>query len=353
MKRNLVSSGARINRGTLDAKLGILKVALTSNVAVEQAGYLVMGGHYISAFDGEVGVNVHLPENLPSACVSAKPFTELVKKGGDSTVELELQENNLHFKCGRTKAALPTKELNAPLSPEEIEGLEWFPIPKDFIMGLTLCAESAATDISRGVLTCVMCERSALTGCDSYRLMRFELEEALPDEVESPLFIPASKVQAISKHEVVSFAVGHGMIHFSNAEKDYLSVSLLSGNYPSIKRVIDDAKGGEPITVPAPRLFDALMRIEPLASESSIGKEVELSFDGDILLCKVASDSGWASESVKGCENPTGEALKFRMHIHHLKTILGMGVSGSIVNSKGTLLFQEHRVSYVACKISD
>ncbi len=353
MKRKATVGLRGVSRQELDAKLSMIKIALTQNVAVEFSGHLIMEGHYISAFDGEVGMHAFINSELPSACVQAKPLLELVKKGSASTVELEVQEGVLHFKCGKTKAALPTKEMENPLPIGTIQGETWMKLPKGFNEGFALCASVAAKDISRGVLTCVMCEGDTMTGCDTYRLLQYTIDEPFPKGIETPLFIPASRVLPVIKHDAQRFAINHGMFHFVNGEGDYLSISGLSGNYPPIKNVIESAKSGTKISFPN-KLGDALARIEALASESSIGKEVEITLDGELLECKAQSSGGWAKESLTGADAGDEGSIKFRAHIHHLKTIFEIGGGETAINSGNTLFFEiEGKVLYVVCKIAE
>lgn len=337
-----------VGRGELDVKLAILSAALRGkDTAIEQVGHIMLGGNYISAYDGEVSVHAYVEAELPSTCVHAKPFIDLVKRASDANLSLLLEGDNLVIKGGRSRATLPTKHLSHPFPISEMHNLEWVELPANFTPTLISCAQASSTDASGGILTYVRFEGGEMVGCDRHRLTRKTISDlGLP-----PIYIPASKVSVIAKHKPSSIAQGHGMLHFLSQDGDCLSIAMrASGNYPNIQRVIDVSSDGSVIVLPTAALFEALERCEVVASESDAGHQVSVAITDGKMVCSASSQHGKVVESMP-CDYEGGE-ISFSIHIEHLKVVLTSGVDGTCVNSERMLKFEANGFEYVVCKAS-
>ena len=339
------SKQSKGNRGELDLKLGVVRGAMAANAAIEQAGYVMLGEGYLSAFDGEVSIHAYIETPLPKACVMAKPFMELVKRGAADQVELKMVGDQLHFKCGRTTATLPTKQLTHPFPVSMMNDLEWFDIPNGFLSALSVCASACSTDISDGLLTTVKTRGNELYGCDRFRLAHYALAV---EPFAGWLYIPSSKVPLISKHEPDSLAVEQGMLHFLNKQGDCVSVATMTGTYPDAEKVLKQASTGPKLDLPTGPLADALGRVEILAQESAVGRQVAVTIENGELICTAQSQYGWVKEVVPCTYD--GKLISFHVHAEHLKYILNSGVGGQVVNSETMLKFESEGLEYVVCK---
>jgi DNA polymerase III subunit beta len=240
-----------------------------------------------------------------STTVPADRFARLVDlMPQGAQVSLQLKENELHVRCGRSSYHLPT--LSADIFPQISELRN----PIAFSLGCLdvkrLFGEPArviASNRGRVYLEggCLSCEKGDLivTGTDALRLVRINLTSDA--RFDGRYIVPKAAMNEIVKlasEGEIAFRCSSNLIEVKTSQCVFTS-KLIDSTYPDLTNIIPDPSQTF-ITVAREEFTVALTRLSGMANEfSSINLEWK---DGEDHIDMSVSGDGTGSEYV-GCES--------------------------------------------------
>jgi len=307
----------------LDA-INKIKPGISSNSIVEQSDLILFDETRLVSYNDEVAVSVPFESGIKGGIPSTE-LAKLLQKLTKDEIEVSQEEDQLVLKCGNTKAGLRIQEVEMPPLDFDSEKIEWHDLPKDFADAIKFCLFSAATDISKGVLTCLLVSKNVVASCDNYRLSRYEMS----GEVSEDLLIPNEAAKTLFNHRSDSFAKAFNWIHFDNSDEIVFSCRMMDGEYPDISKLFDVE--GEELVIPK-ELKDVLARTEILASDTEVGKKIMITLSKGKMTCRGESIAGWVTETINA--KYAGKKMSFEVDPLHLSQILDHADIAKVSDSK-------------------
>lgn len=328
----------KINKKTILKALEIVKPGLANKEMIEQTTSFCFIKGSVVTYNDEVSVSCPVKGIDLEGAVNAIELHSFISKVRTEEFDLEVKENEILLKAGRSKAGL-TLQSEVLLPIEEIGKIKkWKPIPEDFLEALKFTMGSCSNNMSDPKLTCVHVNKTILEAADNFRLAYYELKDKLTIK---PFLLPASSCSKVIKMNPLEIAEGEGWIHFKTKEKAILSCRLFEENYVNTSPLLNVE--GKAILFPK-TIIDILERAEIFSKRDFILEEqVNIRLENKKLLIKSQSDSGWFEEKAK--VNYSGDAVEFIISPYLLKAILNK-TTKAILGS-GRLMFEEKNWKYI------
>ena len=271
---------------------------------IDGADQLLFTGASVSSYNGEIAVSAPCDMQGVSFSVKGVDFYNLVSRMSDVTLSLEVVDNKVKLKAGRTKASMSlldsTKVLEL-VKDLNLASLEYEKLSDEFIEGVRICALAGNVEPIRGVAVGKCGDTSAIYETDNTRVCINVLPETMtPFWVDDGTFNDALKV-GTPKEYSVSAAWLHlkyedGTV-FSAKRKDHSAYPFteLAGFLGSYKEAAPLANGRLPSNI-----SEAVSRVAILASgsENKNARLVELTFNKDELGLYAVKQGGEASETI-------------------------------------------------------
>ncbi len=328
----------KINKKTILKALEIVKPGLANKEMIEQTtSFCFIKGNVIT-YNDEVSVSCPVKDIDLEGAVNATELYSFINKVKTEEFDLEVKENEILLKAGRSKAGL-TLQSEVLLPIEEIGKVKkWKAIPEDFLEALRFTMGSCSTNMSDPKLTCVHVNKTILEAADNFRFAYYELENKLSVKA---FLLPASSCSKVIKMKPVSIAEGEGWIHFRTKEKAVLSCRLFEEKYVNTTPLLKVK--GKPILFPK-TIIGILERAEIFSKRDfMLDEQVTIRLENKKLLMKSQSDSGWFEEKDK--VNYSGDSVEFVISPYLLKDILNK--TNKAILGTNRLMFEEKNWKYV------
>ena len=329
--------------------LSFIKPGIASGSIIEQSDLVLMDENRLVSYNDEIAVSHPYPIGYTGG-VYANELHKLLQKLPTDKIEIgeaeEDGQNQLVLRCDSVEAGFNiVKDVTVPeLGIDEIDN--WMELPSDFCHGAEFCVSSAATDITKGILTCINAKEKVIMSCDNFRATKYHLKDGLPEGVI--LNIPRTATKELSKYAPKEVAWDDNWIHFRNDVGTIFSARTMSGEYPDVDSLFADTDGEK---IPLPKdLKKSLGRTEILADDDqkSKGKVVNISIDKGMIVCKGQGPSGWVTEKIKTTFK--GTVPEFAINPALLAQILE--VANEAVLTSRVLLFEGKGFAHVVALIS-
>jgi DNA polymerase-3 subunit beta len=272
-------------------------------------------------------------ETAGAITVSAHLLFDIARKLPDgSQVSLEVSENRMTVKAGRSRFSLPT--LPRDDFPMIVEG----DLPTSFELPAALLAQlidrtrfAISTEETRyylnGIFIHVMDEELRAAATDGHRLARFTI--AKPDGADGmpDVIVPRKCVAELRKlleealDTNVEIDLSASKVRFTLGGENgvVLTSKLIDGTFPDYSRVIPT--GNDKILRINPKSFwEGVDRVATIATEKT--RAVKMALENDKVTLSVTSpDNGTAAEEVSADYKSDGFEIGF--NANYLKDILG------------------------------
>lgn len=309
----------KINRKDFLTILNQTKSGLASKEVIEQSTSFIFSEGQVVTYNDEIAVHAKLMEGFDiDGAVPAKELLAVLTRFTGDEVELIGTENELQLKCGKGKAGIKlSTEIALPIENISIPK-KWQTLSKDFLEGLKMCIPTAATDMTRPILTAIHFFTDYIESTDNNRITRWDWVEPLKPGQD--ILIPVGSCQALSRFQAVKFYHKDGWIHFLSEEGTVFSCRTILGEFPDLSPYMEIEAVGE-LTFP-PNMNEMLERAGVfgtgmLDSDSTVFILID---DKGIMKIEGKNDFGWYEETcrIKWNAGATG----FSIHPSHLQTIL-------------------------------
>lgn len=271
---------------------------------IDGADQLLFTGASVSSYNGEIAVSAPCDTQNVSFSVKGADFYNLVSRMSDVMISLEIVDNKVKLKAGRTKASMTLLDSSKVLELVKdlnLASLEYKPLSEDFVDGVRICALAGNIEAIRGVAVGDCGDTSAIFETDTNRVCI----NKLPEQMESFWVDDGTFNDALKVGTPKEYSVSDAWLHlkyedgtvFSAKRKDHSAYPfpVLAGFLDSFKEAKVVLSGRLPSNI-----SEAVSRVAILASgsENKNARLVELTFNKDELDLYAVKSGGEASESI-------------------------------------------------------
>ena len=272
-------------------------------------------------------------ESAGATTVSAHLLFDIARKLPDgSQVSLEVAENRMTVKAGRSRFSLPT--LPRDDFPVIVEG----DLPTSFELPAAVLAQlidrtrfAISTEETRyylnGIFFHVADEELKAAATDGHRLARYTIRrpdgaEGMPDVIVPRKCIAELRKlleEALDKNVEIDLSASKIRFTLGGENGVVLTSKLIDGTFPDYSRVIPT--GNDKLLRIDPKSFyEGVDRVATIATEKT--RAVKMALENDKITLSVTSpDNGTAAEEVSA--DYRSEAFEIGFNANYLKDILG------------------------------
>lgn len=271
---------------------------------IDGADQLLFTGASVSSYNGAIAVSAPCDTQGLSFSVKGMDFFNLVSKMSNLMLAVEIVDNKIKLKAGRTKASMALLDSSKVM--DSVKALDatsctYKPLAQEFLDGVKMCALAGNSESLKGVAVGKCGDSSAIFETDSNRICIHKLSSEMDNFwVDDFVFNDALKVGT-----PIEYCVHNAWLHlkyedgavFSAKRKDHSVYPFeecagFLGMVPSAKVIVKGRLPGN--------IAEAVSRVAILASgiESKNARLVELTFDKEELGLYAEKVGGEASETI-------------------------------------------------------
>ena len=333
----------KTNRMELLSTLNSVKPGLSNREVVEQSTSFVFQSGQVITYNDEIAIHAPLPEGFDlEGATPAKELLSILSRFKGEEVEIDLAENEIKLKCGRSRAgvrlevtiSLPLDELKIPK--------KWNKLPVDFIEGLKACIPSAARDMTYPILTTLHITPDYVESSDNNRITRFELSAG---EIKNEMLLPVEAAIALTKISgLEKFAVNDGWAHFTDDSGMIMSCRVSEGDYPNLDQHLEiDAVGSIELPGTIHEMLDRAGVFLSSAIDQDNAVRIEVT-DKGLMTVRGEGEFGWYEEACR-VKWSGKEGIAFSVHPAHLAAILE--TSKTVQVAEGRIAFSDLKFKHV------
>lgn len=269
-----------------------------------------------SATDMEVSAKIQINADIKTPgvfCVNAKNFFDILKELPSTDIELTIDtsENSLKINCGDIHFTLLIfKNEDFPHLLFGNKNNEFVIASEKVLEIISKTSHAISSDETRLFLNGIFLQgvdnRLRAVATDGHRLSMIdtELEIDNNESLINGIIIPRKGVSELKKlaesngSAPISISVDESFIYVKSGEKYFLSIRLISREYPKYQAVIPQ-KTSSKLVADKSTLLDAVKRIKVMSNEKSNGVRAEITESGITLTANHPS-LGDAREKIMG-----------------------------------------------------
>lgn len=294
----------QIDKATLiDALKKVMPGVEKGKTSIDGADQLLFSGTAVSSYNSEIAVTAPCDTQGISFSVKGADFFSLVSKLSDVTLSLDIVDNKVKMKGGRTKASMAMLDVSKVadlVNALNLGSVQYKNIPEGFVDGVRLCSLAGNTDNIRGVAVGDYEDSSAIFETDTTRICI----NKLPEQMDTFWVDDTTFKNALSVGTPTMYSVDGAWLHlkyedgtvFSAKRKDH-SAYPFEGliRYPANVKTAEVLVEGKFPT----NIAEAVSRVAILASGSDKNARlVQMTFRKEELELYAEKDGGEASEIV-------------------------------------------------------
>jgi len=274
----------RFKRKELSDVLDMMKFAVGKEGLVEILQNLCFKNDKLLAYNASVGLIADFDTQGLECLIPFERFHVFVKGCTGDELEIELEEDKIHLKSGRSKSVLTTggSVEDFPDFADVLER-EVNSVSSDIPIGFKLCEPFAARKAIRLELSGLHLVDTFIEATDARRIARYDVgEPVISGEVESAI-IPLDVVKVCSRFkEIEGMYVDSEMVIFKGGNYTVFG-GVIEGDYPSVDKYFP--KVTKFIGLPKEELKKGLMTVGDFTGEVIDQSRCEVDF-GDVITIK-------------------------------------------------------------------
>jgi len=284
----------KISKTEFLAVLQSLKPGIAKKEIVEQFTSFIFTEGLVFSFNDDIAVQHPIDCDIVGS-INAEKLAAFMGKVSDESIEAHVVDNEVVFKCGKVTSGFKLIDnINDMIA--RLEGIgypeTWYPIPTDFIQGVSFCLFSASRDATRPVLTCLNFDKDRVESSDGNRFTIYKFDHIL----EKRLLIPAIHLRSLTSYEITEYGVTNGWVHFKMANEAVFSCRTFEPAFPDLSKF--DVVEGPKIKIP-PILSEVVDRAKIFtSSEFDQDKYTTITIDGNRMFIEGRDSHGWLKERV-------------------------------------------------------
>ena len=330
MKRSQVLNALKLVIGAVDDKQGV----------VQGSDSFVFSDDFVNTYNNKCSFSYPLETGI-SCTVKARETLAIIEKMKGDNITFELKKDYLQVSDGSTKLKMKLikddEDIRTIISDLNLDDLEWKKLPKDFADGVDLCAWTVCRDKRLENIQSMLFTSNEIWSSDNYRISRFELDDAIPDEFT----LPSESVFILQKlsSPPEEYATEGNWVHFKSSNGIVFSSNLAYEKFP----VEEFSETVESYSDEECEMYEFPEGIEKAIDVASIlafeDKEVEvpsisISRKGKKLIVEGKKACGSVSDEITFSGKMFDEGLVITVPPGFLKTILGVTREFAIFDKK-------------------
>jgi DNA polymerase III sliding clamp (beta) subunit (PCNA family) len=327
-----------MNRQLLLTALNELIPGLALTELVDSSSDYIFLKNKIATFNDEIYARINFKHEI-NGTINGKRLIQLLSRITKENIDLQIIDNTLILKAGRTKATLIVKPLISLLLNDIEQPKNWSNIKNSFNADLYLASTCTSKDLSRPILTCVhIKDNGIIEAADGQQAIQIKNNSLLKNE-----FLLSNKIIAqLSKFQLTNIAIGNSYVHFKTNTTKF-SCRMYKEKYPDLKDIFN-IKGKE-LVLPK-KLNEVINRARVFTLSPTILNElVTLKFEKDLLFVKAQNEYGKFEESIKVKHNLKND-LEFQVQPQVLQRMLSKDHLECMYNNN-KLCFQSDNWKYI------
>jgi hypothetical protein len=331
---------SQVNREVLLQQLESVQAGLSSREIIEQSSCFVFKDGNVVTFNDEVSCSRPCELGSFTGAVQAAPLLSILQKLADESLDVTVEEGELRLHSKRREVGIRHEEkVELPVGSVEAPG-KWIPLTEEFLEGIRRVQESASTDQSKFVMTCIHLHPKWIEACNNYQAHRAVLKTG----VKASTLVRKDAIKHVVTLGMTEFSETTTWIHFRNKAGLVLSARRYVEEYPDLTKLFEFE--GSAITLPK-GLAQAAERASVFSAESSDDNQVlvELNPTKGLMRVKGHGASGWYREVKK--VKYEGPAMSFLVSPETLIDITSDHSDAEVTT--GRLRVTTGKVTFVTC----
>jgi hypothetical protein len=326
-------SNKKLKTQDLVEALGKIRGGISTKGIVEGFGNYSFDNDMVRTYNDHLCISYPFKTGIV-ASVNADALNGVLNKIGDTEIVLSIDDNSIVISGTKTRAGLITTDIAKHIT---ISGA-WQTLPKDFIHGLSLCAFSAADNMSMGLLYCLFVENNKIYSSDNFRISRYEMES----DMQVKFLIPSRSAEEVTKFDVKEFSLDDSWIHFKSDNGAIFSCRIVAGNYKDVNPFFQTQ--GKEFTLPQEirKYVDASLIMAE--GKREFEKRIEMTVSPKLITIKGETQIGWIESKVP-CDIDIEEEFKISINPIFLNEILSK--TTKVIVGEGKALFQSENFDHV------
>jgi len=280
----------RVNREELLRALESVTPGLSSKEIQEQSNCLVFYEGRVVTFNDEISCSRESPLGDISGAVRATPLLTLLSKLTEDEIKIEQNESKLLIYGNRRRSGIRMeKEIMLPVDSVEVPD-NWNPLDSEFSEAINIVNSCASKDESGFVLTCIHIHPDWVEACDRFQIARYPLKTG----VEKSTLVRANSLKKIVGFDMSKICETKSWLHFKNSSGLFFSCRRYLEKYADLSEYLTD-KGTTPIVLPG-SLEEMVSKAEIFSGESAEGNYISVSLKSDKIRIKGEGAIGWYEE---------------------------------------------------------
>ena len=238
---------------------------------IDGADQLLFTGASVSSYNGEIAVSAPCDTQNVSFSVKGADFYNLVSRMSDVMISLEIVDNKVKLKAGRTKASMTLLDSSKVLELVKdlnLASLEYKPLSEDFVDGVRICALAGNVEAIRGVAVGDCGDTSAIFETDTNRVCINKLPEQMESFwVDDGTFNDALKVGTVCEGKVETIKPYGAFVDLGNGISGLVHISQMSTKRVATPEEV--CKEGDVVKVKITKVKDGKVSLSMKALEEA------------------------------------------------------------------------------------
>ena len=270
---------------------------------------------------------------------------KIVKAMSGEDIKLEMIEDDLkgrelkiisNSKLGLKPIAIEGVEKRIENALKAVADLEFKPLPKNFIQGLTSILKCTPNDKTTPALNFVAVRNGHLAATDNLRLGDFTLSKKFP----SDFLIDNYNVQPIIDFNPISYVLKEDRIIF-NRDNDFQICAISPSNYPDFSKIVN-RKADMSIILPE-ELKELVFLAQQIPGKSN-DRNMKIGISKNKISLECNTMSGWFRKNLR--VDYSGNPITFSINLNVLADVLS-GIGNEIhISNEGTGIIHNDNFNY-------
>lgn len=282
----------RVNREELLKVLESVTPGLVSReLDIDQSSCLVFYEGRVITFNNEIFCSRESPLGDIEGAVKANPLLTLLSKLDEDEIEVKQSESELLIKGkGRGSGIRMEQEVKLPVESVEVPE-DWKSLDPEFSEAVSIVNSCASKD--EPVLICVHITPDHIEACDRFQVIRYPLKT----NIDKSVLIKATSLKKIVGFDMTEICETDSWLHFRNPSGLIFSCGKYLDKYHDLDEVLT-ATETTPVVLPG-SLEEVISKAEIFSGENAAGNYITVDLRTNKIMIKGEGAIGWYKEMKK------------------------------------------------------
>jgi hypothetical protein len=345
----------QVNRNELIGIIKNLNPGLANKEIIEQSTHVIFYKTAICSYNDEIFVGIPFDCGF-AGTVDANLLLKIISKYEEEQIKLDInpQGNKLDVYGDMNSASL-SLVTDSPIFKHLDEILatcygvkDWKALPKDFQVGIEMCAFSASRDRTLGAMCCLRIEGEDILSTDKYRIGWYVMDQGM-----GKFLLEADHALEISRYKLLNrYSLANGWANFKSDNGMFMSCRIVEppAEEMDLRTFFSVSEDAARMKLPSDLIKRAELAGVLSEGATAIERQVNLIFSGDEVVCKSKSEKGEIesrSKLEKPAPFPVSVEISPDLLIEILKFVSSTVIFQKIDEDRGKAIFRTRGFSHV------